>query len=400
MKFAHLADVHIGSWRDPKLKDLSTEAFIKAVDMALERNVDFFLIAGDLFNTALPGIDNLKTVVKKLREIRKAGLRVYAIAGSHDFSPSGKTMLDVLEEAGLLINVFKGNVKDDVLELYFTVDPKTNVKITGVPGFRGMLDKKLYKKLKKESLEKEEGKKIFMFHTSIDELKPTEMAKMDSEPVNMMPKGFDYYAGGHVHIIKRFNSDDYKNVIYPGPVFPANFSEMEKLGRGSFYIYDNGNLEQEVIQIKNIQSFKIDANDKTPEEVEEIINEQISKKEFVNTIVLLRIEGILKSGKTSDLKFKEIFKKIYDKGAYFVMKSTSKLSSKEFEEIKISHSTTEEIEQEIIKENLGRVKTHFTEKEEEITKELMRILSSEKHEGEKAYEYEERVKKEAKKIVI
>ena len=32
MKFAHMADVHIGAWRDPKLRDLSTLAFIKAID--------------------------------------------------------------------------------------------------------------------------------------------------------------------------------------------------------------------------------------------------------------------------------------------------------------------------------------------------------------------------------
>ncbi len=59
MKFAHLADCHIGSWRDPKLRDASTLAFGKAIDKCVEENVDFILVAGDLFNTSLPSIDGL-----------------------------------------------------------------------------------------------------------------------------------------------------------------------------------------------------------------------------------------------------------------------------------------------------------------------------------------------------
>ena len=125
MKFAHMADVHIGSWRDPKLRDLSTEAFLKATLICVEQHVDFVLIAGDLFNTALPGIDNLKLVVKALRALRSQKIPVYIIPGSHDFSPSGKTMIDVLEEAGLVKNVVKGTVKDEKLFLKFTVDEKT-----------------------------------------------------------------------------------------------------------------------------------------------------------------------------------------------------------------------------------------------------------------------------------
>ncbi|MCK4522256.1 MAG: metallophosphoesterase, partial [Nanoarchaeota archaeon] len=99
MKFAHLADCHIGSWRDPKLRDVNTKAFIKAVDICIEKNVDFILISGDLFNTSLPAIDNLKQAVIKLKELKDKNISVYIIAGSHDFSPSGKTILDVLEHA-------------------------------------------------------------------------------------------------------------------------------------------------------------------------------------------------------------------------------------------------------------------------------------------------------------
>ena len=71
MKFSHIADCHIGGWRDPKLKELNTQAFFEAVDTSIKKKVDFILIAGDLFNTALPGIDKLKDVVRKFKELKE-----------------------------------------------------------------------------------------------------------------------------------------------------------------------------------------------------------------------------------------------------------------------------------------------------------------------------------------
>ena len=125
MKYAHIADCHIGSWREPKLRDASVKAFNLALDKCAEENVDFILIAGDLFNTAIPPIDQLKETVKKLKQLKEKNIPIYGIAGSHDFSPSGKTMLDVLEEAGLWIDVAKADeIKDDKgnitkIKLYF-----------------------------------------------------------------------------------------------------------------------------------------------------------------------------------------------------------------------------------------------------------------------------------------
>lgn len=126
---------------DPKLRDASTKAFLKAVDICIEKQVDFVLIAGDLFNTALPGIDALKLVVTKLKELKDNNIPVYAIPGSHDFSPSGKTIIDVLENAGLIINVMKGKIIDEKLNLEFTIDEKTKAKITGIFGKKECLKK-------------------------------------------------------------------------------------------------------------------------------------------------------------------------------------------------------------------------------------------------------------------
>src|SRR3990167_942688 len=137
MKFAHMSDCHVGGWREERLKELSILAFEQAIEECVKENVAFVLISGDLFNTSLPSIDILKRTAQTLDKLRENDISCYVIPGSHDFSPSGETMLDVLEKAGLMENVMK--FKDNKLE--FTLD-KTNTKITGIFGLRQGLDRK------------------------------------------------------------------------------------------------------------------------------------------------------------------------------------------------------------------------------------------------------------------
>ena len=152
MKFAHFADCHIGGWREEKLKDLGIRAFREAIDICIKENVGFVLISGDLFNTALPSIDILKEVALILRKLKVKNIGVYVVPGSHDFSPSGKTMLDVLESSGLIVNVMKfENGKSKFFQ------DKTGVKITGILGRKGGLEKTDYLELNREELEREEG---------------------------------------------------------------------------------------------------------------------------------------------------------------------------------------------------------------------------------------------------
>ncbi len=399
MKFAHLADCHIGSWREPKLRTISAKAFEKAIDLSIEKNVDFILIAGDLFNTSLPSIDSLKIAVKKLKELRDKGIGVYAIAGSHDFSPSGKTMLDVLENAGLLINVAKGKEIDGKLKLEFTIDKKTNAKITGLIGRRRGLEKSYYEELIREELEKENGYKIFLFHSLLSELKPKELEQADSQPLSLLPKNFNYYAGGHPHIILNKRIEGYGIIAYPGPLFPNNFKELENLGNGGFYIVDENKITYEPIQVYNTFNITIDANKKTPEQIYNEIIENIKDKEFNDTIVTIRVEGELSSGKPNEINFKDIFNKLYEKSAYFVMKNTSALLSKEFEEIKIDARNIEDIENKLIKEHLGQIKIEglSKEKEETLIKEMIRVLSHERGD-EKLADFERRIKEDLNKL--
>lgn len=402
MRFIHLADVHIGAWRDPAMKELPILAFEHSVAFTIEKKVDFLLIAGDLFNTSIPPLDQVKRVVTELQRLKSAEIPVYIVAGSHDYSPSGKTMLDVLEEAGLLVNVMKGEVVEDekgrsILKLRFTTDKMTRVKLTGILGRAGALDRSYYEDLDREALEQEPGEKIFLFHAAITELKTEELAQMDSNPITILPKGFDYYAGGHVHIVNQVSIPDYKQVIYPGPLFPASFSELESLGNGSLCLVEDWKVERVPIVIKERIVFKIDCDKKSAVSVNQELT-ALEESDVNGKIVLVRLSGELSEGRVSDLGLRELIKRFLENGAYFVMQNTSKLATKEFEEYAVTKGTNEELEEKLIKEHAGQLPINDLDVEGEttLTKELLKILGEESSEGEKKYEYEERVMNAAK----
>lgn len=377
------------------MKDLSTLAFIEAIDECIKEKVDFILIAGDLFNTALPSIDGIKAVIRKLKHAKEKNIPVYYIAGSHDYSPSGKTMLDIIEEAELGVNVTKGRILEDgKLQLIFTHDKKTRAKITGMIGKAGQLDRIFYENLDKSNLESEKGFKIFLFHTTIDELKPEDMKEIESTPASFLPKGFDYYAGGHVHIVNHKSVEGYKNLVYPGPLFPANFSEMEKLGCGGFNIFEDGKIIRKKIEVKKSLTINVDVDKLSSEQASAKIIKNLEQLDVKDKIVLIRVHGNLSSGKPSDINFKSMFDELYEKGAFFIMKNSSNLSGDFFEKISVEHSSSDEIEEKIIKEHLGQFEHDFSDELATI-KSLMSSFSEEKHEGEKVSDYDSRIKNNA-----
>ncbi len=411
MKFAHIADCHLGGWREPKMRAANEESFVQTINKCIQEKVEFVLISGDLFNTAFPAIDSMRIAVEKIKELKDKQIPVYIIPGSHDSSASGKTIIDVIESAGLAINVAWGTIENEKLKLNFTTDTKTGVKIAGLLGKRGGLEKEYYQQLSNEHLENEDGYKIFMFHSSIQELKPKEFAQMDAMSASLLPKNFNYYAGGHVHIVHKADIEERKNIVYPGPTFPNNFSEIEKLQCGSFCIIDTGDtsstgdiggtgkdaskdaskIRHEKVQIHPTISLTFECENKTVQEINLEMQKKIEEINAQNAIITIRLFGKMREGKTSELEFKKINSFLEEKGAYFVMKNTNSLTSPEFEEIKVAQGTQEEIEQKIISEHAQQITLKDYEQDKLIIKQLLQELCTEKNEAEKIADFEKRL---------
>ncbi len=390
-----MADCHLGGWREAALKETGLLCFERALDISLEEKVDFILISGDLFETSRPPIEVLERAVEGMKKARDQGIRIYLIEGSHDFSPTGRTITRVLEKAGLLTRVSRGEKTDDGrLRLKFTLDKETGAKITGLIGRRGSLERTLYKNLDRDSVKRENGFKIFMFHSGLEELKPKEFEKARFMPISLLPPGCDYYAGGHVHKQMILDWEGYGKIAYPGPLFPDNFRELETLELGGFYIVTekNGTVQPEwrTVKMHEVTTVVIDAEDKSSSEVEEELRRKLEKTVVEGKIVLIRIEGSLATGKPSDIDLRRVASEQYKRGARLVKKNTSRLAAKEYEGIKVTAESRQELEDRLAREHVGKHKLLNLDRERrlELTKSLLGVLSQDKGIDETNVEYE------------
>jgi len=382
VKFAHLGDCHLGSWRQPELQQLNLESFRFAIDHSIKEGVDFVLIAGDLFDSAYPPIEILKETFKEFRKLFQAKIPCYLIAGSHDFSASGKTFLDVLENSGFCKNVARFEERENQIILQPTLDK--NVAIYGYPGKKSGLEVEDLKKIK---LNETPGfYHILMLHTTISSAVGSLPIESISE--ESLPKA-NYYALGHLHI--EFNEN---NFVYSGPIFPNNFQELEDLQEGSFYIVntDTNFIKRVPIKLKNVKVFDIEITDTLLGTQK--ITSTLDKTDIQDKIVLLRVSGNLKVGKHSDLNFAEIERFVQSKKVYSFLKNTTQLV-KEEQNLEIRSENMENIETEVIEKYQTDNKTKF----DTLVPNLLDILSIEKHEDEKSSNYEERLIGEVKKIL-
>ena len=129
------------------------------------------------------------------------------------------------------------------------------------------------------------------------------------------------------------------------------------------------------------------------------MKKKVENEKLNDKIILLRFEGILNEGKISEIDFKNIDKIFMDKNSYIVLKNTNKLKTKEFEEIAVDATSSEEIEEKTVEESLNQINLPENLDEKELIYELMKALNTEQSDGEKKSSYIERIIKESKKII-
>lgn len=399
VKFAHIADVHIGSWRDDRMRTKSVEALTKAIDACLDEKIDFLIIAGDFFNTALPPIDLMKRSVEQLMRLRREGIPIYVVAGSHDYSASGKTMLDVLEETGVFVNVMRGEVIEGKLRLAMTTDERTGIKLCGILGKANMLDKSYYEAMDRAALESSHGqggKRVFVFHAGINELLPSSFEHMAAMPLSLLPRGFDYYAGGHVHIRKAHTEEGYGPLVYPGPLFPADFQELEDLGQGSFVIVDNFVPTFHEIVLHPTVSIRYDVTGKTATQIQDDLFAYAKEPKMHDALVTVRLKGKLHEGDLTALELKKVVQSYYDAGAYFVMRNTGKVEVKQFDEVSVSVAK-DDVERMLIKEHAHQ--QPMGEDAQAFISDLMAALDVARDEGERVTDFHDRIFSSAREVL-
>jgi len=249
------------------------------------------------------------------------------------------------------------------------------VSIAGVMGLRGGLDKHTYETLDRAALEAIPSPKIFMFHALLAELKTINVEGM---PMSLLPKGFDYYAGGHVH-----DSQIKDNIVYPGPLFPNSISELEQTQHGSYMLVDDF-VAKKVQLPNNVVKLRVGCDGFLPEEVNQKMLDLVGGS-MQDAIVCLRLEGVMDN--PSKVKFQAFVDACKEAGARAVLKNTSKLESKNLAEFKMPDNA--DIEGSLLKEKAS---------DPALARKWLDALSVEMIEGETKTAYEARVLAESKKL--
>jgi DNA repair exonuclease SbcCD nuclease subunit len=403
-KFAHLSDIHIGAFRQPELKALLLDAFEAAIDRCIAEKVEFVIMAGDVFDSNIPDLASVRRAAEKMKDAVDHGIRLYAIYGSHDFSPNYSSIVDVLDGAGLFAKAELISNPEGKVLLSFVHDP-SGPKICGISGRKLSLDRETYAALDREKLEAESGFKIFVFHGALEELKPPSLEMMQGMPAASLPSGFNYYAGGHVHSRRVASLPGLDNIAFPGPLFATDYPELLQIAHGEergFFIVefdDKKVAEVRFVPIKacDIVDVHYSAEGKSSAQAGEELAELASRTEGRGKVVLLTVEGKLSEGKTSDIDFFAIRKRISSSNPLIVLSNYSHLTSPELESRPGPMRPVQLTERELFERGISGVKSEEAKLTGDpgvvLALDLLRALKEGKKENENKGEYEDRTVK-------
>ncbi|WP_456366949.1 metallophosphoesterase family protein, partial [Thermococcus sp.] len=275
MKFAHIADVHLGreQFNQPFRYDDYLRVFREAIEKAVKADVDFILIAGDLFHVSRPSPRTIRDAVEVLELPRRKGIPVFTIEGNHDKTIRETSVFDLLEHLGLVHTI---GLKREPRRGEFQESKKLSenrhlvwgrvgdIEIHGLRHhtrwqlIRG--DVNVLKALFK-------GKRgILMLHQAIDYLaKDTPYQDAFDLRLGELPDGFSYYALGHIHV-RRIAEPSQTGLSGP-LVYPGSLERTDVREASHLILYSSRDRKPKVLENHEAKGFYI-VEDFTPEFVE------------------------------------------------------------------------------------------------------------------------------------
>jgi DNA repair exonuclease SbcCD nuclease subunit len=229
-KFLHAADIHLDSPLKgleryegapvDQIRQATREALKNLVQLALDEQVAFALIAGDLYDGTWKDYNTGLFFIGQMSRLWDAGIPVFLIAGNHD--AENKMTL-------------KLRLPRDKVTLYGSEHPQTEiledlgVAIHGQSYAKAREDRRLaasYPQARRDYFN------IGMLHTCADRQGHEDYAPCSLE--ELRSKGYDYWALGHVHKREPYPNDP--TIVFPGNVQGRFISESENGPKGCMLV--------------------------------------------------------------------------------------------------------------------------------------------------------------------
>jgi DNA repair exonuclease SbcCD nuclease subunit len=211
--FIHTADLHLdspfsglrqvdGEIAD-LLKDATFRAFDNVVDLALKNEVDFLLVAGDVYDAADRSLRAQLKFADGLKKLANAGIRSFVCHGNHDPLDGWIASLQWPEEVHIFGSEFE--------TVSVALGGEDVVLIHGISYPHSQIDDSFGRGFKRQG---SQPFQIGLFHCSVgsDPAHETYAPRTLSE---LVAANLDYWALGHVHR-HRVLKDGHPFITYPG----------------------------------------------------------------------------------------------------------------------------------------------------------------------------------------
>lgn len=116
MRLLHTSDWHIGRTFHGHDLLADQQAVLGALaDLAAEHAVDAVLVAGDVYDRAVPSADAMQVAGRAVTAIHRSGAEIVAIAGNHDSAPRLGVFTDFLAFGGLHLRTDPSGLAEPVV---------------------------------------------------------------------------------------------------------------------------------------------------------------------------------------------------------------------------------------------------------------------------------------------
>jgi exonuclease SbcD len=239
----HLSDTHLGAI-PYDLRERERDfylAFDEAIDRMIQEGVDMVIHAGDIFDAPKPGGDALAVLARALMKLKERRIPFFFTLGEHDISRLGGLPSPMLYQEVGLATYLKDGEKVTCGE----------VTIVGYHKRRRSEIASLKQRLADLGPIEGEGKKVLVLHQGLKEFHEYagEITHLD------LPKGFDYYAMGHLHDRFEKKFDELKGPLcYPGSTEATALEGIKEQHKG-FYIVDLSGSEAkpEWVELRSVR---------------------------------------------------------------------------------------------------------------------------------------------------
>ncbi|HCX64754.1 MAG TPA: exonuclease sbcCD subunit D [Eubacteriaceae bacterium] len=298
MKLLHLADLHIGK----KVNGFSMiedqqEILRQVCNIIDEKKTDGVLIAGDVYDKAIPPAEGVALFDWFLTELSKRKQKIFIVSGNHDSSERISFASGIMKEEGVYISKpFHGELERIVVE-----DPESKVHIYLLPFIRPAHVKAYFPEaeiedytdavdtvIKNTSLDPQ-AVNILMAHQFVVNRGQLPM-QSDSESISVGSLDhveascfapFDYVALGHLHHPQKVGR---KSIRYAGSPLKYSFSEAGKGKKKSVPLLtiDENGVDCETISLDPIRDLRIIRGP-----IDHLLSEEVHQNEGLDDYMLV-----------------------------------------------------------------------------------------------------------------